>query len=69
MPAQNGGRRAPGTSVLRGTGRPVRSTEEAPMITVYACDYCGHQGRSRLPVDQVQCPMCGEPVTLVAEEY
>jgi len=36
-------------------------------MTVYACDYCGFQGRSRLPIDQIQCPMCGEPVALIAE--
>lgn len=37
------------------------------MDTAYACDYCGYQGASRLPVDMIQCPMCGEPVTLIAE--
>ncbi|HEU4513457.1 MAG TPA: hypothetical protein VFR87_10175 [Nocardioidaceae bacterium] len=29
----------------------------------YVCEYCGHHGRDPRPVDQVQCPMCGEPVT------
>lgn len=29
----------------------------------YVCDYCGWKGRDPRPVDQVQCPMCGEPVT------
>lgn len=29
----------------------------------YVCEYCGYQGRDPRPVDQVQCPMCGEPVT------
>jgi rubrerythrin len=35
------------------------------MSTRWVCDYCGYQGRSDddRPVDQVQCPMCGEPVT------
>ncbi len=35
------------------------------MSTRYACDYCGHQGRidDAEPVETVQCPMCGEPVT------
>ena len=41
------------------------------MITEYACDFCGYQARVRLhprdTVDSIQCPMCGEPVTLVAE--
>jgi rubrerythrin len=31
--------------------------------TEYVCEYCGYQGRDDRPVDQVQCPMCGEPVT------
>jgi predicted RNA-binding Zn-ribbon protein involved in translation (DUF1610 family) len=31
----------------------------------YVCDFCGHEGRydASRPVDEVQCPMCGEPVT------
>jgi rubrerythrin len=29
----------------------------------YVCEYCGYQGRDPRPVDEVQCPMCGEPVT------
>ncbi len=35
------------------------------MSTRYACDYCGHEGRidDGEPVDTLQCPMCGEPVT------
>jgi len=32
----------------------------------YVCEYCGYQGRDPRPVDQVQCPMCGEPVTPVS---
>ena len=43
------------------------------LITEWACDYCGYAGRVRLPpgdtVDSLQCPMCGEPVTLVAEYW
>ncbi len=31
--------------------------------TKYVCEYCGYEGRDGRPVDQVQCPMCGEPVT------
>ena len=35
------------------------------MTELYACDHCGYQGE--IPeverVDEVQCPMCGEPVT------
>jgi DNA-directed RNA polymerase subunit RPC12/RpoP len=27
------------------------------------CEHCGHQGHDTRPVDEVQCPMCGEPVT------
>jgi rubredoxin len=41
------------------------------MVTEWACDFCGYAGRTRLgpweTVDSIQCPMCGEPVTLVAE--
>lgn len=35
------------------------------MATCYVCDYCGFEGRDEesRPVDQIQCPMCGEPVT------
>ena len=35
------------------------------MSTRYACDYCGHEGDvpDGEPVDAVQCPRCGEPVT------
>lgn len=29
----------------------------------YVCEYCGYEGSDPRPVDQVQCPMCGEPVT------
>jgi len=35
------------------------------MATLYACDYCGYEGRdeeARL-VEEILCPMCGEPVT------
>lgn len=35
------------------------------MTTRYACDYCGHEGdvpRGQM-VEEIQCPMCGEPVT------
>jgi hypothetical protein len=37
----------------------------AGMSTRYVCDYCGHEGTvpGDEPVDSVQCPMCGEPVT------
>lgn len=31
----------------------------------YVCDFCGHRGTDARPVDEVQCPMCGEPVTPV----
>ena len=35
------------------------------MATRYVCDYCGHEGRvpEDRTVDEIQCPMCGEPVT------
>lgn len=34
-------------------------------MTRWVCDYCGYQGRTQedIPVEQVQCPQCGEPVT------
>ena len=28
----------------------------------WVCEYCGEQGRTREPIDTVQCPRCGEPV-------
>jgi predicted RNA-binding Zn-ribbon protein involved in translation (DUF1610 family) len=35
------------------------------MATRWVCDDCGYQGRTNDdgPVDRIQCPMCGEPVT------
>jgi DNA-directed RNA polymerase subunit RPC12/RpoP len=35
------------------------------MSTRYVCDHCGHEGEApgEEPVERVQCPMCGEPVT------
>jgi len=37
----------------------------AAMSTPYVCDHCGHEGQAPdgEPVDAVQCPRCGEPVT------
>ncbi|HEX6878612.1 MAG TPA: hypothetical protein VF165_23335 [Nocardioidaceae bacterium] len=32
-------------------------------VPAYACEHCGYQGQDPRPVDEVQCPMCGEPVT------
>ena len=31
--------------------------------TEYVCEHCGLQGRDPRPVDVIQCPVCGEPVT------
>jgi len=28
----------------------------------WVCEYCGEDGEDEAPVDQVQCPRCGEPV-------
>ena len=28
----------------------------------FVCEYCGNEGRSTEPVDEIQCPTCGEPV-------
>lgn len=42
--------------------------EAAQMLTIYVCDWCADEGWSRLPIDQIQCPTCGEPVTLIAEQ-
>jgi predicted RNA-binding Zn-ribbon protein involved in translation (DUF1610 family) len=28
----------------------------------WVCEYCGEQGRTREPIDTVQCPRCGEAV-------
>lgn len=38
---------------------------DPPMSTRYVCDHCGHEGEAPgdEPVERVQCPMCGEPVT------
>ena len=33
-----------------------------PTSTDWVCEYCGETGRTTEPVDQVQCPRCGEPV-------
>ena len=35
------------------------------MATKYICDHCGYEGSNPedVPVDQILCPMCGEPVT------
>jgi DNA-directed RNA polymerase subunit RPC12/RpoP len=35
------------------------------MATSYVCDHCGYEGSDEEspPVDEIQCPMCGEPVT------
>jgi hypothetical protein len=35
------------------------------MSTRWACDFCGYEGSAPadVPPDQVQCPICGEPVT------
>ena len=32
-------------------------------VPAYACQHCGYPGQDPRPVDEVQCPMCGEPVT------
>lgn len=29
----------------------------------WVCESCGSDGESSEPVDEVQCPTCGEPVT------
>jgi DNA-directed RNA polymerase subunit RPC12/RpoP len=29
----------------------------------WMCEYCGNDGESDEPVDELQCPTCGEPVT------
>jgi DNA-directed RNA polymerase subunit RPC12/RpoP len=29
----------------------------------WVCEYCGEQENSDEPLDEVQCPSCGEPVT------
>ena len=29
----------------------------------WVCEHCGHEGESHEPVDEVQCRICGEPVT------
>jgi rubrerythrin len=51
------------------TVESTTSVKGGEMIIQWACDYCGHEGRTRThdTVDSIQCPMCGEPVTLVAE--
>jgi len=40
---------------MRGSGRG--------RLPEYVCDYCGRRGHDPRPVDEVQCPRCGEPVT------
>ncbi len=29
----------------------------------WVCEHCGADGESSAPVDEIQCPTCGEPVT------
>jgi DNA-directed RNA polymerase subunit RPC12/RpoP len=29
----------------------------------WVCGYCGSEGESSEPADEIQCPTCGEPVT------
>jgi DNA-directed RNA polymerase subunit RPC12/RpoP len=29
----------------------------------WVCEHCGSDGTSDEPVDEIQCPTCGEPVT------
>ena len=29
----------------------------------WVCEYCGNEGESSEPIDEVQCPTCGEAVT------
>jgi hypothetical protein len=39
---------------------------ESPGSTrLFACDFCGYESRhdASQPVEAVQCPQCGEPVT------
>lgn len=31
-------------------------------MTDWVCEYCGREGRTSRPIDQEQCPDCGEPV-------
>jgi hypothetical protein len=35
------------------------------MLTRWVCDFCGYEGPTPgdVPPEQVQCPMCGEPVS------
>ena len=38
------------------------------MAVRWVCDFCGYEGSApdQAETDQVQCPMCGEPVTPVS---
>ena len=38
------------------------------MTATWICDFCGYEGSApdRADSDQVQCPMCGEPVMPVS---
>ena len=63
-----GVRRVVSPRLSRACARPVHvgaTFYDAPMSARYVCDYCGHEGEAPVdePVDRVQCPMCGEPVT------
>ena len=29
----------------------------------WVCEHCGQEGSTNEPIDTVQCPACGEPVT------
>jgi len=43
---------------------PEPTTQRDTMLE-YACDHCGYEGTAPAdrPIDEVQCPRCGEPVT------
>ena len=39
-----------------------------PVMQNYVCDNCGYEGRAETDglTEGIQCPMCGEPVALLA---
>ncbi len=43
--------------------RPAATPSATMSRMDWVCEHCGTEGESSAPVDEVQCPACGEPVT------
>ena len=43
--------------------RPADTPSATMSRMNWVCEHCGNEGESTAPVDEIQCPTCGEPVT------